>query len=143
MSPRWPSKPFRILRPPPNAPDNRGLLVWVGIVRVRYQSIVSMFYSCFTCICLFRHLFVFGCSVVVDTIYPLARVVSSSTHVSSFYFLCLPITLLYMGLDPHQPWHVPSEYLELYPNPIDKLPAPKHPYSPIGMPDIAVRVASE
>ena len=48
-----------------------------------------------------------------------------------------------MGLDPHQPWHVPSEYLELYPNPIDKLPAPKHPYSPIGMPDIAVRVASE
>ena len=73
----------------------------------------------------------------------LARVVSSSTHVSSFYSLCLPITLLYMGLDPHQPWHVPSEYLELYPNPIDKLPAPKHPYSPIGMPDIAVRVASE
>ena len=39
---------------------------------------------------------------------------------------------------PHQPWHVPLDFVDLYPNPVTGLDAPTHPYSPIGMPDVAV-----
>ena len=51
----------------------------------------------FPYICMVLHLCVFCCSVVVDSIYHLVLVVSSSTHVSAFYSLCLHITFCTWG----------------------------------------------
>jgi len=38
---------------------------------------------------------------------------------------------------PHVPWVVPAEFWDYFPQELEDIPLAKHPYAPIGMPDIA------